>query len=217
MSRTVRILIALVVLGLVCSVGALILLARHTNTAIPTAQAPPTVKDFGLYIPPFNLVNQDSEPVDESALRGHWTLVDFYFTNCISICPVMTSRMAQAQARFKDLPLRYASFSLDAAHDTPEVSKAYASRHGADFNNWLFLTGDDAQTQRLVREGLNLVVDKDDFDITLEDGSTMRNILHPSRLFLVAPDLKIVGMYDSADPAELDRLERDLSGLIPSG
>jgi len=217
MSRTIRIVISLVVLGLVCSIGALIMLSRTQVQSANAITTKPNIRDYGMHILPFQLVDQDNTSVNESALRGHWTLVDFYFTNCISICPVMTSRMAQAQARFKDLPLRYASFSLDAAHDTPEASKAYAQRYGADFNTWLFLTGDNAQTQRLVRQGLNLVVDKDDFDITLNDGSTMRNILHPSRLFLVAPDLKIVGMYDSADPAELDRLESDLSGLIPSG
>ncbi|HED54433.1 MAG TPA: SCO family protein [Phycisphaerales bacterium] len=215
MSRTLRILIALALLGFVCSVGALIMLSQHAGS---TAQpAVPTIADYGLHIPPFQLVDQDNAPVDESALRGQWTLVDFYFTNCISICPVMTSRMAQAQERFRDLPLRFASFSLDAEHDTPEASKAYAERFGADFDRWIFLTGDDAQTQRLVREGLNLVVDQDDFEITLEDGSTMRNILHPSRLFLVAPDLSIVGMYDSADPDALDRLESDLSKFLGDG
>ena len=67
-------------------------------------------------------------------------VVNFIFTSCPEICPVMTAAQLQLQrllARDPGTP-RFVSITLDPEEDTPEVLADYAQRFGAD---WLFLTG----------------------------------------------------------------------------
>lgn len=66
--------------------------------------------------------------------------VNFIFTSCTSICPVMTATMVQMQRALADDPGRpaFVSISIDPDFDSAEVLKAYAANQGAD---WTFLTG----------------------------------------------------------------------------
>jgi protein SCO1/2 len=73
----------------------------------------------------------------------HPVMVNFIFTTCTTICPVMTAVFAQAQ---KELGLesgdvRMISVSIDPEYDTPERLREYAKRYGAG-PQWQFLTGD---------------------------------------------------------------------------
>ena len=42
--------------------------------------------------PDFEGVSQSNRPVDASMLDGQVTVVDFFFTHCPLVCPLMTSR-----------------------------------------------------------------------------------------------------------------------------
>jgi cytochrome oxidase Cu insertion factor (SCO1/SenC/PrrC family) len=65
-------------------------------------------------------------------------LVQFVFTACGTICPVLTQTAAAAQ---REVPgLQIVSISIDPDEDTPERLARYAQRHGAD-KGWRFLTG----------------------------------------------------------------------------
>lgn len=67
-------------------------------------------------------------------------VVNFIFTSCPEICPVMTGTQIQLQRRLrgtKNAP-RFVSITLDPEQDTPTVLAEYAARFGAD---WVFLTG----------------------------------------------------------------------------
>ena len=219
MSRPIRILLFVAVLGLACSARAMIMVllnkpsTRSVNTQ--TESSPIAVSEMGLRILPFELTDQDGSTEDESLLEGHWTLAEFIFTNCPGACPVMTARMSAAAEQLTDSPLRYLSFSLDAERDTPEQLRTFAQNYDIDSDKWTLLTGDDSQVRKMVEEGLMLIIDKESTnEITLADGSTMKNITHPTRLFLVGPDLRVMEMYDSGDPAEVDRIVSDARRLI---
>jgi len=69
-------------------------------------------------------------------------LVNFIFTTCTTICPIMTAGFSQFQATLgpdRDR-VRLVSISIDPETDTVDVLRAYAQRHGAG-PNWLFFTG----------------------------------------------------------------------------
>ena len=78
---------------------------------------------------PFELVNQDGQPVDESILPGKWSVVFFGFTYCPDVCPTTMQVLGAAQ---RDLGPKADKFqvvfiSVDPERDTPEQIKTYLS------------------------------------------------------------------------------------------
>jgi protein SCO1/2 len=79
--------------------------------------------------------------------------LNFIFTTCTTICPVMTATFAQMQRQLGDSAnqLELVSISIDPDYDRPDVLKAYAAQfHAGD--NWTFLTGDGADIELLQRD-----------------------------------------------------------------
>jgi protein SCO1/2 len=79
-------------------------------------------------------------------------MLNFIFTTCTTICPVMTKVFAEVRTRLgrEADNLRMVSISIDPEADTPAQLKAYAQKFGAD-SHWMFLTGrveDVAAVQR---------------------------------------------------------------------
>lgn len=79
-------------------------------------------------------------------------LLDFVFTTCSTICPVMTATFSTLQGGLADLgrPVRLVSISIDPQFDTPEVLRGYAERVGAR-PGWTFLTGTPDDVDAVVR------------------------------------------------------------------
>lgn len=76
---------------------------------------------------PFQLVNQDGRPVDETILKGKWSVVFFGFTYCPDVCPMTLQVLADAKARLgkKGDRLQVVFISVDPERDRPEALKAY--------------------------------------------------------------------------------------------
>jgi protein SCO1 len=118
--------------------------------------------------PHFVLLNQDGKSFDSATLRSKVVVLNFIFTTCTDVCPLFTAHFAQLQRTFKNGPagdLYFVSITTDPEVDSPKVLKSYAQRYGADFQNWAFLTGTDAQMKpvwkgfgvRVIRKGRGLV------------------------------------------------------------
>jgi protein SCO1 len=69
-------------------------------------------------------------------------MLNFIFTTCTTICPVMTKVFAEVRTRLgrEADNLRMVSISIDPENDAPAQLKAYAQKFGAD-SHWMFLTG----------------------------------------------------------------------------
>ena len=69
--------------------------------------------------------------------------LNFIFTTCTTICPVMTATFSRMRRELGPAAegLELVSISIDPEHDTPSVLRAYATRYGAGAG-WRFLTGD---------------------------------------------------------------------------
>lgn len=179
---------------------------RRAAPAPPAAGASrgPLVPDEGLealQIPTFSLVDQNGKPVDHSVFDGRVTILDFSFTNCPFVCPGMTAAMLMLQSELVGTGVRFASISVDPKNDTPEAIRAHADARGVDHERWTWMTGDEAEIRRIVSQSLMFELQDDPTrPITLPDGSVMNNIIHPSRLFLVGPDRRVLALYAFNDP-----------------
>jgi protein SCO1/2 len=95
-------------------------------------------------VPDVKLVDVNGKPVAlRELMDGHSALmVNFIFTTCTTICPVMTSTFQQVQEKLgkERNEVRMVSISIDPENDTPRKMKEYAAKHKAG-GQWLFLTG----------------------------------------------------------------------------
>jgi protein SCO1/2 len=69
-------------------------------------------------------------------------MLNFIFTTCTTICPVLSASFSQFQEALGDEAdeVRMVSISIDPEYDTPEKLRDYAKRfHAGD--NWVFYTG----------------------------------------------------------------------------
>lgn len=160
-------------------------------------------------VPDFRLVDRDGSTVTRPDLAGAPWLADFIFTRCAASCPMMTARMARLGREMGEQAPRRVSFTVDPAHDTPEVLARYAGAHGAP-PDWLFLTGPAPQLHRLMREGFKLALDPSPPPGT---ASPEEPILHSTRIVLVDGAARIRGYYDAFDEESMARLRRDAARL----
>jgi len=110
--------------------------------------------------PDFRFTNQDEATISNEDYNGKVYLVEFFFTTCPSICPIMNRRMVEIQNEFYGNPeFGIASFTIDPEVDTPQVLKQYAINYKVTHPNWHFLTGDKDKILKLSNEGFNLYAD----------------------------------------------------------
>jgi protein SCO1/2 len=95
---------------------------------------------------PFQLVDQDGRPVDQSVLKGKWSAVFFGFTYCPDVCPTTLQAMARTQdllgPKAKDFQVVF--ISVDPGRDTPQQMKTYLSNEAFP-KGTIGLTGTPAQ------------------------------------------------------------------------
>jgi protein SCO1/2 len=148
-------------------------------------------------VPPFTLVTESGGAVDEHLFSNRVSVVDFIFTSCSGICPMMSGRMAWLQEQLRDRrDLQFVSFSVDPETDSPEVLAAYARRYGAIAGRWTFLTGDRKQIYSVSREGFRLGLEAEGDDA----------ILHSPKFVLVDRQGTIRGYYDSDSTGAMETL-----------
>ena len=101
-------------------------------------------KDLHVFykVPNFEFVNQNGETITNENYKGKVYVVEFFFTTCPTICPIMNRKMVDIQNEFiGNSKFGIASFSITPEIDTPEQLKAYASKNGINHKNWHLLTG----------------------------------------------------------------------------
>jgi len=96
-------------------------------------------------VPEVTLLNQAGEatPLKQILTPDKPIALNFIFTTCTTICPVMSATFAKMQQLLGDAAndLNFVSISIDPEYDRPAVLKAYAEQYHAPAN-WQFFTGD---------------------------------------------------------------------------
>jgi protein SCO1/2 len=105
-------------------------------------------------IPDVELIDQSGTSVSLRTLlqADQPVALNFIFTTCTTICPVMTATFAQMRRELGDAgsDLRLVSISIDPEYDRPDKLKAYSEQFRAD-EGWDFLTGDSADIVQVLR------------------------------------------------------------------
>ncbi|MDH5670809.1 MAG: SCO family protein [Myxococcales bacterium] len=173
-------------------------------------------------VPVFALRDQDGETLTAKQLYGKVWVANFIFTSCPDVCPLLTGKMRTVRTKLaKDREqLRFVSFSVDPAHDTPEVLQAYAREHGVDQPDWRFLTGPLDEIREVVVGGFKQSLQDSPAEQGTAEGKTpgktpdqAANIMHGSHFVLVDKKLQIRGFY-SSDQDGMLRLARDARRLL---
>ena len=108
-------------------------------------------------VPAFEFINQDSVVVSDEDYLGKVYVVDFFFTRCPSICPVMTTNLVDVQKHFKEANnFAIASFSITPEFDTPQVLRNYKEKYQIQDKNWNLMTGDHDDIYELANAGFNI-------------------------------------------------------------
>lgn len=108
-------------------------------------------------VPFFTAVNQDSLVVTDKDYLGKVYVVEFFFTSCPTICPVMTENLVAVQKEFIDnKDFGIASFTINPRYDSPIVLKKYAEKYSIVNLDWNFLTTDQETTYELANKGFNI-------------------------------------------------------------
>ena len=112
--------------------------------------------------PEFEFINQNGDTISNEDYKGKVYLVEFFFTTCPTICPIMNKNLVEIQDVFKGKDeFGIASFSIDPSHDTPEVLAEYAKNYGIDSPNWNLMTGDRNEIYKLANQGFGLYAGED--------------------------------------------------------
>ena len=93
----------------------------------------------------FVLTDQNGERVEFRKLRGKPVVINFMYTSCPDVCPLLTASLKIVREHMKPAEardIRFLSITTDPEVDTPKVLKAYSDRHKADASNWSWLTGE---------------------------------------------------------------------------
>ncbi|MEC7948543.1 MAG: SCO family protein [Myxococcota bacterium] len=178
-----------------------VLLGLRSQVAVP--------EDYGP-MPSFSLVSHAGAPFTNADLAGDVVVLDFIFTRCPDVCPLMTTQMVALQRALPARPfggprLQLVSVSVDPMHDTPPVLQAYAERYGADLGPWTFLTGSPGDISAL-SEGLAQAL------VARPTDDEAPDITHSQRLLLIDPSGHVRGFFQT-DAAGLDGLVAAIEGI----
>jgi len=168
-------------------------------------------------VPDFEFTNQDGELITNSFYNNKVYVVEFFFTTCPTICPKMNKNMGTIQNKFYGNPnFGIASFSINPTHDTPQILKEYAKKHGATLKNWNFLTGNKDKIYKLANTGFTLYAG---VDSNAEGGFE-----HSGMFALVDKNGNIrsrldeygnpIAFYDGLNPKEIHKIIEDITILL---
>ena len=155
----------------------------------------------------FNLINQNGIKVSSKDYENKIYVVDFFFTSCPSICPIMTNNMLLIQEEFiQNNNIMLLSMSVTPEIDNVEVLKKYAIEKGVIDSKWNITTGSKKHIYELARKSYFAVLDQGD--------GGLQDFIHTPNFILVDTKKQIRGIYDGTVEKEISRLIQDINILV---
>ena len=113
-------------------------------------------------VPNFEFINQNGITISNNSYKDKVFVVEFFFTTCPTICPIMNKQMLTIQEEFKgNSNFGIASISITPEIDTPKIMKEYAKTHKITHENWHLLTGQSEEiVYALSNKGFKLYAGK---------------------------------------------------------
>ncbi|NQX81405.1 MAG: SCO family protein [Flavobacteriaceae bacterium] len=153
----------------------------------------------------FSLIDQQGKTLTSSFYEGKIYIADFFFTQCQTICPIMTTNMKMLQDFYADDDILFLSHSVTPIMDSVPVIKEYAKSKGANYNKWKITTGDKRHIYDLARKSYMVATDEGDGGV--------QDFIHTENFVLIDKNKRIRGYYDGTDNEDMDRLKVDIEIL----
>ena len=155
----------------------------------------------------FSLLDENDFEVTDQTYMGQVHLITFLFTNCTSLCPLVTSGVKQSLERLEDTrntPVLI--ISVDTKGDTIESRNAFKNRWGLS-SNWRYLNGN--------KEELNTIWKSfylNPQEAAIESLNSQMNrkydIIHSSPVYIVDDEGRPAVVH--TNPIDPDHLHEDL-------
>lgn len=114
-------------------------------------------------VPKFELIDESNKKITDKDYLGKVYVVEFFFSTCPSICPIMNKNMIEIEKDFADNKnFGIASVTINPENDTPQVLKDHKEALGITSPNWHFLSGDKAYILDIANKGFNLYAKQND-------------------------------------------------------
>lgn len=165
---------------------------------------------IGHHIGAFSFQNQDAKVISTKDMKGKIAVVEYFFTTCKSICPIMNMNMQRVNEAFKnENDVRIFSFTVDPETDDVPQMKKYATSHQATSGKWHFLTGEKADLYALARKSFFVLKPAEAQNL----GDAGSDFIHTNNFVLVDKQLRIRGYYDGTSEKEVNQLISDIKRL----
>ncbi len=155
----------------------------------------------------FQGTTQAKEDFSTEDMKGKVWIADLIFTSCETICPPMTRNLSQLQGKLKDegIDVEIVSFSVDPGVDTPQKLKEFGKAHGANFDNWTYVTGYSQQDIQAFA--------KDTFHTLAEKIEGTNQVSHGASFYLINKDGVVKKKYSGTQDVPYDQMVED-AGIL---
>lgn len=167
---------------------------------------------------PFKFVNQDGDTVTQDVMKGKFVVVEYFYTTCKSICPIMNGNMVKVYDAFKNSDdVLILSHTVDPMRDSVAAMKAYSRQFDADSRHWMFLTGDKQQLYNQARYSYLITAVDTPSQVNIND-----DFIHEKYFVLVDKQGRLrahegsdgrLSLYDGTDPKSVQQLIDDIHAL----
>ncbi len=141
--------IAMLVLGLIAIL--VVNRADHSRSQVPIFAQ---LSDFEF------TAAHSGQPFGLQQMQGKLNVVDFIFTSCPSICPIMAVNMSELYELYRNSDkVQFVSISVDPDRDSLEALIEYGRSLGVDDNRWVFLRAPVEQVIEVCEEQFMLAAE----------------------------------------------------------
>ncbi len=220
-----RYIVLLIIFVVGVTSGTILLMPKKTSDTTPKIFNPTDIDTrlvdstllgigHGHTIQDFSFINQYGETITQSNVQNKVYVVDYFFTTCGSICPIMTGQMKRVQAAYlneKDFVIL--SHTVWPEVDTVEQLLNYAKEKSVVRGKWHLLTGNKEKLYELARKSYFVLKPTESEDVG--DGNS--DFIHTNNFVLVDQKRRIRGYYDGTDSIEVSNLLQDIQILLEEG
>jgi protein SCO1/2 len=154
----------------------------------------------------FSFVNQNGKTITQKDYEGKVYVADFFFTTCGSICPKMTTNLADVQKAFINNPkVMLLSHTVFPETDSVPVLKSYAIKNGVIDSKWNLVTGDKKVIYTMARKSY--------LAVKLGKPEQLYDMVHTENFVLVDTKRRVRGFYDGTKKEDMKRLIEDINFL----
>ena len=172
---------------------------------VPGEDGQDVIDNIVLKIDSFEAMDQDSQIITAQDFEGKIYIVDFFFTHCPTICPVMTKNMATVYDKFEnDTSILFLSHTIDIKNDSVPQLKKYANKIGISTSKWHMVTADKMVIYDLADQYMVSAA---------EDPNSPGGYMHSGAFILMDGQHRIRGYYDGTMEEDVDQIIADIEVL----